>query len=248
MADDLERSLAVIRRFVATYHPAADTALLAGSRARGEGVAHSDYDIVLLYRALPDGAWRETVRFEGGIIEVFSHDLATLAYFCREVDRPSGKPVLPNLVAEGVPISSDPSALLDAARRIAGETLRLGPTPLDAEALRLARYTLTDLAAALPDRRGGGVRLAVGATLYIALADFALRAAGHWSASGKAVPRALAALDPALARRFETAFGHFFSTGETEAVRALVHAVLAPHGGPLRDGFRRTAPATWRLP
>jgi len=59
--------------------------------------------VVLLFRALPEGAWRAMSLFEGQHIELFAHDLATLAYFCREVDRPSGAPALPSMIAEGWP-------------------------------------------------------------------------------------------------------------------------------------------------
>ena len=55
MADDLEGALALARRFVTAHHPEAGAALLAGSRTRGEGVASSDHDVVLLSDALPDG-------------------------------------------------------------------------------------------------------------------------------------------------------------------------------------------------
>jgi hypothetical protein len=38
--------------------------------------------------------------------ETFAHDRGTLGYFCREVDRPSGLPVLPTMIAEGIPVLS----------------------------------------------------------------------------------------------------------------------------------------------
>jgi hypothetical protein len=184
--------------------------------------------------------------FESWPFEVFAHDLGTLAYFCREIDRPSGRPVLPSMVADGSPALPGSSPSLDAARGIAQETLKLGPFPLDLDALRLRRYAITDLTRALQDGRDRASLIAVGTALYTALGDFALRAAGRWSASGKAPPRALSALDPALAELFETAFDALFSTRETTPVRALVDAVLCPHGGMLREGFRSVAPATWR--
>jgi hypothetical protein len=96
--------------------------LLAGSRARRSGAADSDHDVVLLFPSLPNGAWREMVLFEGHHIEAFAQDLGTLAYFCREVDRPSGRPVLPVMIAEGISAFSRNSTLLEAARKIASET------------------------------------------------------------------------------------------------------------------------------
>lgn len=240
-------SLALVLRFVLQYHPDAETALLAGSRSRGEGAAGSDHDLVLLFHQLPDGAWRETCAFDGQLIETFAHDLGTLAYFCREVDRPSGFPVLPTMVAEGVPVLAKASTLLQEARQIAAETLRSGPPPLASETLWARRYAITVMAATLADHHSEGVVIATGAALYTALADFALRAAGHWSATGKAIPGALAAMDPGLAPKFVTAFGALFVASNVAPLQSLVDAVLAPYGGWLRAGYRQVAPATWRV-
>ncbi len=239
----LAGALAVVGRFVASRHPQAEAALLAGSQVRGEATEVSDYDVILLFGHLPDGAWRETARFEGRDIEVFAHDLGSLAYFCREVDRPSGIAALPAMVAEGADVFSRPCRLLDEAREIARATLELGPPPLDAEAIRIQRYAITDLATALENGRSAAVLIAAAARLHGALSDFALRAAGCWSAKGKAIPGALRAMDADFANRFDAAFAKLFAEGETAPVQALVDGVLAPHGGRLREGFRRNAPA-----
>jgi hypothetical protein len=241
----VESSLQLVRRFVTQCHPTAEAALLAGSRARRSGAADSDHDVVLLFPSLPNGAWREMVLFEGHHIEAFAQDLGTLAYFCRELDRPSGRPVLPVMIAEGIAALSRNSALLEAARKIANETLRLGPPPLDATAIRGQCYAITDLATKLRPDAQANVLLAAGTALYCELADFALRANGHWNATGKAIPRALAMAQPGLAEQFETAFGKLFANGETAPVQALVDAVLQPHGGRVREGYLQTAPAAW---
>jgi hypothetical protein len=79
--------------------------------------------------------------FDGQLIEAFAHDPGTLAYFCREVDRPSGLPVLPTMIAEGIPVLSGRSAVLQEARQSAVEILqsgprRLRPTPFARVAMR----------------------------------------------------------------------------------------------------------------
>jgi predicted nucleotidyltransferase len=51
-------ALSTVSRFVASRYPTADSAILAGSRARGEESSGSDYDVVLLFESLPSGAWR----------------------------------------------------------------------------------------------------------------------------------------------------------------------------------------------
>ena len=245
----LEASIEALQRahrFVAYHHPEADAAMLAGSWMRGEATSASDYDVVLLFHRLPGGAWREMTRFEGQHIEVFAYDLGTLAYFCREVDRLSGVPALPAMIDEGVEVWSRVPATLMTAREIGRQTLRLGPPPLDETALRTRRYAITDLAMALQDGRGRHVLLAAGAALYGALADFALRAANRWSGAGKALPRALTAMDAQLAERFETAFTALFAAGETAPVQGLVDLMLAPHGGWLREGFHQGAPHSCR--
>jgi hypothetical protein len=240
-------TLALVRRFVAQHHPDAKAALLAGSRSRGGGVPGSDYDVILLFSEVPNGAWRETTAFEQQVVEAFAHDRGTLAYFCREVDRPSGLPVLPTMIAEGFPVLSRSPTLLEDARRIAAETLQSGPPPLAPETVRERRYAVTELAATLGDNRAKGIMIAVGAALHIALADFALRAAGRWSARGKAIPDALAAMNPALAVHFTTAFAALFVAKDAAPVLTLADSILAPYGGPLRTGFRQAAPADWRV-
>ena len=216
------------RRFVSRYYPDVEAALLAGSRVRGEATSGSDYDVVLLFRALPEGAWRAMSLFEGRHIELFAHDLATLACFCREVDRPSGMAALPSMIAEGVALVIGSPATLEAARKLAHETLGLGPPELDQAAIRARRYALTDLAMTLDGSRETHIRMAAGAALYTALADFALRAANRWSAFGKTLPRLLRAMDADLALRFEAAFSSLFATGDVAPVQALVDVVLAP--------------------
>jgi hypothetical protein len=234
----------VVRRFVAECHPLAEAALLAGSQARGLATVGSDYDVVLLFPSVA-AAWREMMLFEGRHIEVFAHDLGTLAYFCRELDRPSGRPALPTMIVEGISVLSESSAVLEAARQIAADTLRQGPPVLDGAALRARRYAITDLATALRANSARSVRLATGSALLGELADFALRAEGRWSASGKALSCALAIAVPQFAERLETAFTALFAQGDVTLVQALVDDVLEPHGGRLREGYRQVAPVDW---
>jgi hypothetical protein len=100
----MAEALDFAHRFVACHHPDADAAVLAGSQARGEGMGGSDHDVVLLFASLPEGAWRKMTLFNGRHVEVFAHDLKTLTHFCNEIDRPSGVPVLPTMLVEGVAI------------------------------------------------------------------------------------------------------------------------------------------------
>jgi hypothetical protein len=244
--DEVSGALEFAERFLALRYPQCAAAILAGSRANGSATPSSDYDIILLFGSLPDGAWREMTEFEGAAVELFAHDLATLSYFCREVDRPSGLPVLPKMIAEGRVLAGSGTELLIQAQRLAIATLAAGPPPLDSAAIDRRRFAITDLTVALaPDRRAE-VQLPVCASLYLALADFSLRAAGERSATGKAIGKALAALDQDLSDRFVAAFTSLLAKGDPALVQSLVDDVLRPYGGRLRTGFQLTAPSSWR--
>jgi hypothetical protein len=125
--------------------------------------------------------------------------------------------------------------------------LRSGPPSLAPETVRERRYAITELAATLRDNREESIMIATGAALHIALADFTLRAAGRWSARGKAIPHALAAMNPVLATQFTSAFATLFAIKDAVPVLTLVDSILALYGGRLRAGFRQAAPAAWRI-
>ena len=86
----------VARTLRSKRYPDASAVFAAGSLVRGEGTAHSDLDLVVVYPAF-SSAYRESFRFQGYLAESFVHDPGTLGYFFSEVDRPSGIPVLPQM-------------------------------------------------------------------------------------------------------------------------------------------------------
>jgi predicted nucleotidyltransferase len=242
----LTEALQLVSKFVAMRHPNAAATLLAGSAARGEATPTSDYDVILLFDKLPEGAWREMVNFEDHDFEIFAHDLATLSYFLREIETTSGKPVLAKMIAEGLPIKSASPAIIATAKQMAQATLQSGPPSLDQATLELLRYAITDLAHALLTPRSEATVPAIGASLYTALADLFLRGAGQWTATGKATPGTLAAIDPKIADQFASAFSSLFKTGNASPVQTLVDTILAPYGGRMRAGFKQQAPPSWR--
>ncbi|HEX8261861.1 MAG TPA: nucleotidyltransferase domain-containing protein [Allosphingosinicella sp.] len=245
-SETIEEAQAVARRFIAQRYPGAMAALLAGSRARGEGGPRSDYDIFLLFDALPQGAWRERAFFEGRTFELFAHDRGTLSYFCRTVVGRSGVPSVPQMVVDGIALLGEGGTALAAARSLAARTLAAGPPPLDPPT-RLSRVSaITELTEILADSPPGPARIVVGGALYPMLADFALRAAGAWGASMKRLPAAVAELDPALAGRFDAAFTALFRDGDPRPVLELADSILTRHGGRPRDGFRIASPPSWR--
>jgi hypothetical protein len=234
------------RRFVAMRYPAAQAALLAGSRARGEARPGSDYDLFLLFPALPEGAWRDKTWFEGKAFELFGHDPGTLSYFCRTVVARSGVPSVPEMVADGIALVGEGGAALASARNMAARTLAAGPPPFDPAMKRTRLSALTELRETLAGCAPGPALTSVGAALYPLLADFTLRAAGTWSASVKRMPAALAELDPALGDRFAAAFTALFGAADPQPVLALADAILAQHGARPGDSFRIASPPSWR--
>lgn len=238
----LEFAEEVLREW--TEVPEVIAAFLAGSVARGQASIGSDIDAVIVYGHVP-AAVRETHERDGVTVELFLHDPDTLAWFW-EQDRQAGKPSLARMVANGLPLAGAPD-IIEELKRQAGAVLDLGPPPLTEEQLKARRYAITDLAADLLPERTGAERLALGARLYMELADFTVRAAGAWSGSGKGLARALTRLDPMLGAAFEQAFGQLHTDGDASGVQALVDICLDPYGGRLMAGDRRQAPPDWRM-
>lgn len=80
------------------------------------------------------------------------------------------------------------------------------------------------------------------------LADYHLRRQGLWSAKGKAIPRALHRADLDLCARYCQSFDNLFKLGDAQAVIQLAEDLLRAGGGPLFEGYRADAPASWRKP
>lgn len=240
-----DEALDLLDRLVPEMFPGADTVLLCGSTARNEARQTSDIDLVVIYETLPRGAWRLTEMHDGTLVEAFVHDLETLAFFLERA-RPSGLPILARMVAEGIPLTGLPGRCLDAGKALASGILAAGPPALERTAFDHARYTISSLADDLMDARSRHHSIAIAAALFSALADFVLRAGGHFTGSGKGLAVALETHEPELATRFDSAFTDLFTDGSTGPVQRLVDEALAPHGGRLVDGYRADAPAEWR--
>jgi hypothetical protein len=239
-----ERMIEAAGAIRAGRYPEASALFAAGSIVRGEGTAHSDLDLVVVYDSLPC-AYRESFKQDGLPVEALVHDPETLEYFFFEVDRPSGIPSLPQMVLEGIEIPA-PNELTGRLKRIAASLVAAGPQPLDEETERRARYGVTDLVDDLRDARSPDELVASGALLYEQLADYHLRRLRLWSAKGKAIPRALRRADPDLCARYCRSFDALFRNHEVREVLHLAEDLLSPAGGWLFDGYRSDAPASWR--
>jgi hypothetical protein len=240
----LEAAEAMAGRVLAARYPDADALLLTGSHVRGDATAGSDLDLIVLYASLPR-ARRESFTFEAMPVEAFIHDRETLAWSLK-ADIDAGKPGMHNMVAEGR-IQGPRTAALERLQARARQRLAAGPGPLTPASIEAFRYHITDRLTDLADERDPAEVLAIGVWLYIAVADLMLRGRGRWAATGKWIPRHLAAIDPALARRFSDAFEALLARRDPAQVIALAEAELAPHGGLLFEGYLSEAEATARL-
>lgn len=239
-----ERIIDVANAIWADRYRDAVAIFAAGSIVRGEGTPFSDLDLVVVHASLPC-AYRESFRFDGVPVEAFVHDPATLEYFFLDVDRPTGVPALPQMIVEGVEIPG-PSEISRDLKRRAVTLIEAGPPPLDSETERRMRYFISDLLDDLRAPRSNDELIAAGARLYERLADYHLRRLGLWSAQGKAIPRVLRQTDAALCAAYCAAFEALFARGDSRAVIRLAEDFLRESGGPLFEGYRADAPATWR--
>ncbi|MBB5281218.1 nucleotidyltransferase domain-containing protein [Pacificimonas flava] len=191
-----------------------------------------------------EAARRESFTFKGAPVEAFVHDPGTLAWFVND-DAARGRPSILSMIAESQTIGKDLECAA-ALQHAVSASLRAGPPALTQAELDALRYEITDAVDDLRGERTAPELLAIGAMLYSKLAELALRGRGRWSGAGKWTPRLLTKADHALGGRFDTAFRALFEVGQPDPVIALAESELAPHGGRLLEGDRRTAPAEWR--
>lgn len=224
--------------------PEAVAVFLAGSVMRGQGTETSDLDVVVLYPSLPS-AHRESLVHQGWPVELFVHDPETLAYFFA-ADRQRGVPSLPAMVAEGFEMPGP----TETSRYWKGEAQRLldsGPPPWPQAELDAARYAITDVCDDLSSPRTSQHGMASACRLYEMLANFALRAHGRWSATGKSIPGQLERLEAGLAECYWQAFDQVFREQDPRPLLDLTERLLEPFGGRLFIEPPRPAPANWRL-
>jgi hypothetical protein len=178
-------------------------------------------------------------------IEIFAHDPETLAYFVDQ-DCKRGRPSLAHMVAESVVVrgsSAWSDAIQDWARRILAGRETAAPEDLKPE-----RYAITDLLNDFRDDRPRAELLCIACALQPLVANFLLKAKGHWQTDAKGLPKQLQRVAPELSADLMDGFETFFQSGDrTPAVRAVEKA-LAAYGGELFAGYRVDAPSAWRTP
>jgi hypothetical protein len=225
--------------------PNAKVLFLSGSVVRGEGTSFSDLDLVVVFEKL-DCAWREAFYYKNWPVEAFVHDIKTLKYFFYEFDAKSGCPSLPQMVLEGIVIP-EATEFSESLKQMARKVIDAGPPALTKEESDQKRYVITDLVDDIREPRSSAELMATGAKLFEQLADYYFRSKGLWSGTGKAIVHRLNVVDPQLAIKFESAFRQLFVDANTKPCISLAEEILGDSGGPLFDGYKLNAPASWKL-
>ncbi|MFF5705695.1 nucleotidyltransferase domain-containing protein [Streptomyces sp. NPDC012794] len=224
------------RCLVHSRFPDALSVVLAGSTATGRATASSDLDLAVL---IEDGGvtYRETIRFEERVVELFVHTpIGLLELFAADVA--ARRAVLQNMYASGF-VLVDSQGAAGRARALAEADLREGPPPLEPEAVDTKRYGLTDALDDLGDAGDPIERLAVAGYVVNAAAELLCDHHHAWIGGGKWLPRRLLEADPERGAALLDGHHHLCGSGDPAALIGAASEVLDLVGGPLREGYRR---------
>ena len=227
------------RRLACDRFPDALVVILAGSTAAGRATASSDLDIAVL---VGDGGetCRETIRFEGRVVELFIHTRAGLVDLFA-ADFAARRAVLQSMYATGL-VLVDANGEAGRARALADADLRDGPPALEAETVETKRYGLTDALDDLADAGDQIERLAVAGFVLNAAADLLCDYHHAWIGGGKWLPRRLLEADAERGAALLKGHLHLCESGDPGLMIDAASRILDLVGGPLREGYRRT----WR--
>lgn len=239
-----ESPLAVIKKLKDERYKKANVIFWSGSVAKGIGTKTSDLDIVVVYDHLPC-AFREAFVFEGWPIDAFVHDKETLSYFFEQVDKPSLKPALPRMVADGIEVPGA-SAFSQNLKTKARALMKKGPRTLKQNEIDYKRFLITDTLDDLQSPKNRHEHLVSGMRLYMDLAEFYLSTQKKWLGNGKSLVRCLEDADAKMAERLFQAFESFFKDGKSDKVKLIADKILEPFGGTVWGGFKIKAPKDWR--
>ena len=243
MYGDRPEPVDAARTFVAARFPEASVAFVGGSVLTEHRTPTSDLDVVVVVGedvTVADSGmrapYRETFEHDGWVVEAFVHTRSSLDRFWASDAERRVCTLLRLCLESEVLVDRDGAA--DEIRTVATRLMAQGPPPFTDAERALARYRLTDLLDDMAgcDREDELVYLA-GAVVN-EVASLALVSAGQWSARGKALARALRAVEPDLAERLVNGHRHVVVYGDTAVLHRAAVDVLLRVGGPLMDGFR----------
>jgi predicted nucleotidyltransferase len=180
------------RHIVAERFPTARAAWLGGSVVRGDATPTSDLDITVLLPGRP-APFRDSIRFGGWPVELFVHDLGSLALY-RQKDQDRRQPTIMRLVGESVILIDTNGSGVSLQRECLAE-VAAGPRPLTADELASARYGVTDSLTDLEGCIDDAERAAISAVLWQEAARLLLAGSRHWTGLGKGLVRELRRYD-----------------------------------------------------
>jgi hypothetical protein len=175
------------------------------------------------------------VRAHGWVVELFVHTPTSIAHYW-ETDRAQWRCTLARMCAEGrllVDVGGAGGRLQHEARAL----LEAGLPPVPAAELDRRRYMLTDSLDDLRGSRDPVEDVFIGAGLVADAGELAVLAQGGWLASGKWVPRTLAALPGDLGQVLAGAARALARDGDKQPLDDAVTGVLGLAGGPLTEGY-----------
>ncbi len=235
--------VAAARKIVQEKFPGAVCAFASGDWQWHEETPYSIISVVVI-KTRVEQAYRESLRVDQQAIEVFVHDPESWDYLCLHRDRAHADPSVARIVALGEALLPGNPMATEMQQR-AKAVLAAGPEPLQEEQKKQKRYAISQLLNELRAPRNHGEAMGSLSVLHETMADFYLRTSGHWSASGRAIPKALQAIDPDFTKRWQRVFTSAFM-GDRSGLPGLVDEVLEPSGGLLFDGCIRKTPDGWK--
>ncbi|MFF4448218.1 nucleotidyltransferase domain-containing protein [Streptomyces sp. NPDC001502] len=238
-ADDPTGPVDQARRLAADYFPDALSVVLAGSIASGRVTATSDLDLAVLIKEGGETR-RETLRFEGRLVELFVHTRAGLDELFA-ADTASRRGIMQRMYAEGLVLFERDGAAA-GIKRHAEDALREGPGALDPATVESRRYALTDALDDLADASEAVERLAVAGVVLGIAADLLFDHRRAWVGGGKWLPRRLLQADPERGGALLDGYRRLCESGTPEDLSDAAAEILTLAGGPLREGYTRT----WR--
>jgi len=221
-------------RVIEKRFPECRDAFLSRSVLTSRRTPTSDLDIVVILNG-PPAPYRETIRSDGWIVELFVHSRASLLCFY-DFDAQTGTCTLARMCADGHVLRSfanEATVIQSEARTV----IENGPPALTDEEREQRRYRLTDL---LDDFVGSSdtVETAfIASHLVEEAGDLALRSERRWTGTGKWLARHLDAAGDDLAIRLAHGLRTVVSANEKQPLIEAVSAILDLAGGPITEGF-----------
>ena len=230
LSDPLDAASALVReRF---EHAVA--AFLGGSALSPQRTTSSDLDIVVIIDE--EGApYRETLRYDGWLCELFVHDATSFDDFTNREIAQRRSPLL-QMCADGT-ILLTRDGIAENYQLLARDKLEDGPPPLSKAESDQLRYALTDLLDDFNDAIDRAEFLYIATQLFVKASELALSSNNQWTGTGKWMARRLAASDPLVLERLSSGYHDAIGTNQRVALRTIVTEILNAAGGPLAEGY-----------